>query len=96
MLTLKMERVNIMELDREMMELFMHSAPGNIFFKDTECKYCFASEICNLVNCGKNGTIIGKTDLEIQNNKELGRFDIEMEETLPDYLQYDFGLTRMN
>lgn len=54
MLTLKMERVNIMELDREMMELFMHSAPGNIFFKDTECKYCFASEICNLVNCGKN------------------------------------------
>ena len=23
-------------------------------------------------------------------------FDIEMEEVLPDYLQYDFGLTRMN
>ena len=24
-------------LDREMMKRFMHSAPVNIFFKDTEC-----------------------------------------------------------
>ena len=59
------------------MKLFMHNAPVNIFFKDTECKYCFTSEICNLVSCGKDGTIIGKTDLEIQRDLELGRFYYE-------------------
>ena len=45
-------------LDSEMMKRFMHSAPVNIFFKDTECRYCFASEICNLVSVGENGSIV--------------------------------------
>ena len=49
--------------DSEMMKRFMHSAPVNIFFKDTDCKYCFASEICDLVSAGENGSIVGKTDL---------------------------------
>lgn len=31
-----------------------------------------------------------------QEKNQTYLFDIEMEETLPDYLQYDFGLTRMN
>ena len=53
-------------LDREMMKRFMYSAPVNIFFKDTECRYCFASEICNLVSVGENGSIVGITDLEVQ------------------------------
>ena len=57
--------------------LFMKSAPANIFFKDTECKYRFASEICALVNGGKENSIIGKTDKEIQKNKELGQFYYE-------------------
>lgn len=64
-------------MNNELMKLFMHNAPVNIFFKDTECKYCFTSEICNLVSCGKDGTIIGKTDLEIQKNLELGKFYYE-------------------
>lgn len=64
-------------MNNELMKLFMHNAPVNIFFKDTECKYCFTSEICNLVSCGKDGTIIGKTDLEIQRDLELGRFYYE-------------------
>lgn len=42
--------------DSEMMKRFMHSAPVNIFFKDTECRYCFASEICDLVSVGENGS----------------------------------------
>lgn len=57
--------------------LFMKSAPANIFFKDTECKYRFASEICALVNGGKENSIIGKTDKEIQKNKELGQLYYE-------------------
>lgn len=57
--------------------LFMKSAPANIFFKDTECKYRFTSEICDLINGGKENSIIGKTDKEIQKNKELGQFYYE-------------------
>ena len=64
-------------LDREMMKRFMHSAPVNIFFKDTECRYCFASEICDLVSVGENGSIVGKTDLEVQKFPEMGKMYYE-------------------
>ena len=64
-------------LDSEIMKRFMHSAPVNIFFKDTECRYCFASEICDLVSVGENGSIVGKTDLEIQKFPEMGKMYYE-------------------
>lgn len=64
-------------LDSEIMKRFMHSAPVNIFFKDTECKYCFVSEICDLVSAGENGSIIGKTDLEVQKFPEMGKMYYE-------------------
>ena len=64
-------------LDSEMMKRFMHSAPVNIFFKDTECRYCFASEICDLVSAGKNGSIVRKTDLEVQKFPEMGKMYYE-------------------
>jgi diguanylate cyclase (GGDEF)-like protein/PAS domain S-box-containing protein len=51
----------------------MESAPANIFFKDTQCKYRFVTEICSAVNGGEENSIIGKTDLEIQMFPELGR-----------------------
>ena len=59
------------------MKQFMKNAPANIFFKDTECKYLFASEICSLVYADEEGGITGKTDLEIQSIPELGRFYYE-------------------
>lgn len=52
---------------------FMENAPANIFFKDTECKYRFVTEVCSAVNGGKENSIIGKTDLEIQMFPDLGR-----------------------
>ena len=64
-------------LDSEIMKHFMHSAPVNIFFKDTECRYCFASEICDLVSVGENGSIVGKTDLEVQKFSEIGKMYYE-------------------
>lgn len=67
-----MKALNIDELKR-----FLHSAPVNIFFKDVECKYYFASEICELLSIDKNDTIIGKTELEIQAIPELGKFYYE-------------------
>lgn len=64
-------------LDSEIMKHFMHSAPVNIFFKDTECKYCFVSEICDMVSAGENGSIVGKTDLEVQKFSEIGKMYYE-------------------
>ena len=66
-----------MELSFDLMKQFMRNAPVNIFFKDTECKYLFASEICSLVYADEDGGITGKTDLEIQSIPELGRFYYE-------------------
>ena len=64
-------------LSYEAVMTFMESAPANIFFKDTDCKYRFVTEMCGLVNGGKENTIIGKTDREIQKSPELGRFYYE-------------------
>ena len=66
-----------MELSFDIMKQFMKNAPANIFFKDTECKYLFASEIWSLVYADEDGGITGKTDLEIQSIPELGRFYYE-------------------
>lgn len=52
---------------------FMENAPANIFFKDAECKYRFVTELCCVLNGGKEHSIIGKTDLEVQMFPELGR-----------------------
>lgn len=53
---------------------FMKEVPMNIFFKDTECRYIYASQICDLLNCGESGeTIVGKTDFEVQKFPELAK-----------------------
>ncbi len=49
---------------------FMESAPANIFFKDTECKYRFVTEMCSLVNGGEEHSILGKTDLAMYEDKK--------------------------
>ena len=56
----------------ELLEL-LENAPANIFFKDTECKYRFVTEMCSSVHGGKENSIIGKTDLEIQKFPEFGK-----------------------
>lgn len=61
----------------ETMLAFMKSAPVNLFFKDTECKYRFATEICDMLNGGEEHSILGKTDLEVQVYKEFGRMYYE-------------------
>lgn len=56
---------------------FMEHAPANIFFKDTDCKYRFVTEVCGAVNGGREHSIIGKTDLEVQVFPDLGQFYYE-------------------
>ena len=57
--------------------LFMENAPANIFFKNTECKYCFVTEVCQVLNGGKENSIIGKTDLQIHTDPIAGRMYYE-------------------
>ena len=58
--------------DFEAMLAFMKNAPVNLFFKDTECRYRFATRLCDMVY-GTNESILGKTDLEVQLYPEFGR-----------------------
>lgn len=60
-------------LSRELLISILECAPANIFFKDTECRYRFISEVCSLVNSGEDHSIIGKTDLDIFDDENLGR-----------------------
>lgn len=65
-----------MEVDKEyahVMEDIYHSLPEMFFIKDIEGKYVFTTKECDLVDAGTDGTIIGKTDLDIQYDKELGK-----------------------
>ena len=64
-----------MEVKKEyipFMKDVFRSLPQTLFLKDTEGRYAFTTKVCDLVNAGSNGTIIGKRDYEIQYDKELG------------------------
>ncbi len=55
-------------------EKFMKVVPINIFFKDKECRYIYASQICEQLNgSGPGETIVGKTDFEVQRFPELAK-----------------------
>lgn len=56
---------------------YLDAAPANIFFKDAQCRYRFATQLCSALNAGPEHSIIGKTDLEVQMFPELGRLYYE-------------------
>lgn len=55
------------------MKDIVRSLPATLFFKDTEGKYVFTTKVCDLINAGPDGTIIGKKDFDIQFDKALGQ-----------------------
>lgn len=65
-------------LSIEVLRQIIEAIPANVFFKDLDCKYRMTSHICDQLNTGGEGwTIIGKTDLEVQPDADLGRFYYE-------------------
>lgn len=59
--------------DEELQNMFKQ-LPINIFFKDTEARYQLASTVCSMISGGDDSfSIIGKTDLEVQPDKALGK-----------------------
>lgn len=55
------------------MKDIVRSLPATLFFKDTEGRYVFTTRVCDLINAGPDGTIIGKRDYDIQFDKALGQ-----------------------
>lgn len=64
-----------MEIKKEylpyMKDIF-RALPETLFIKDGTGKYVFTTKVCDLINAGPEGTIIGKYDYEIQQDPELG------------------------
>lgn len=58
--------------DIDTLERVLLEIPSCIFFKDTDCRYVFATHYWKHLNCDgdENWSIAGKTDLEIRKDKE--------------------------
>lgn len=68
----------ILDGNVELLEAMLKKLPANIFYKDTECRYQFATHYWHhLLQEGNDWTIQGKTDLEVQKDKSLGRIYYE-------------------
>lgn len=56
--------------------------PEILFAKDKECRYIFTSEIESLINGGEENSILGKTDMDIQYDPELGKLYYEQDQEI--------------
>lgn len=56
--------------------------PEILFAKDKECRYIFTSEIENLINGGEEHSILGKTDMDIHYDSELGKTYYEQDKEI--------------
>lgn len=56
--------------------------PVVLFAKDKDCRYIFTSEVEDLVNGGKENSILGKTDMDIQYDTELGKMYYEQDKEI--------------
>lgn len=51
---------------------YMEAIPMNIFFKDKECRYVYASEICEKLNSqGEDWSITARQSLKCRNCRSL-------------------------
>lgn len=64
-----------MDLDRRELQCILNAINENIFFKDTNGRYVLSTHVCNMLNSNgdSNFSIYGKTDLDIQPDKTLGK-----------------------
>lgn len=58
----------------DLIERVLHGLPSNIFLKDDQCRYVFATKYWDHIDHEEEGwTIRGKTDFEIRKNQENAR-----------------------
>ena len=70
--------------DIDTLERVLLEIPSCIFFKDTECKYVFATHYWKHLNSegDENWSILGKTDLEIRKDKENAKKAFEADKRI--------------
>ena len=56
--------------------------PSVLFAKDRNCRYIYTSEVEDAVNSGEEKSILGKTDMEIQYDPELGKMFYEQDKEI--------------
>lgn len=56
--------------------------PSVLFAKDKDCRYIYTSEIEDAINGGEENSILGKTDMDIQYDPELGKMFYEQDKEI--------------
>lgn len=80
-----MEKEKIKIEDLKMLETILQEIPSNIFFKDKECRYVFATHYWRHLKRdedNENWDIKGKTDLEIRKDVENAKHAYEMDKQI--------------
>lgn len=83
-------------MNMEMLRNIIESIPANVFFKDLNCQYRMTSHVCAQISAeGDYNAIIGKTDLEIQPDPELGKFYYEDDKKIISSLEGSHYVSKM-
>ena len=59
-----------------------NTIPSVLFAKDKNCRYIYTSEVEKVINGGEENSIIGKTDLDVQYDPELGKMYYEQDKEI--------------
>lgn len=73
-----------MQVDYDLFKKILKEIPSNIFFKDTECRYVFATHYWRHLNQTGDASwdIAGKTDLDIRKDKENAKLAMEQDKEI--------------
>ena len=70
-------------VDELLMYAYKHNQiPEILFAKDRDCRYIYTSEVEDLINSGEEHSILGKTDMDIHYNSELGKLYYEQDQEI--------------
>ncbi len=59
-----------------------NTIPAVLFAKDRDCRYIYTSEVEDAIDSGEEKSILGKTDMEIQFDPELGKLYYEQDKEI--------------
>ena len=59
-----------------------NTIPVILFAKDRDCRYIYTSEVAEVIDGGEEHSILGKTDMDIQFDPELGKLYYEQDKEI--------------
>lgn len=68
-----LEKIAELERENDYFKRIFEAFPVNVFVKDTDCRYTMTSRVCDELNGAERGGLIGKTDFELRNNREIAQ-----------------------